>query len=162
MSQEELADILNYSFKNISKWENELAIPSYDILTEVAKIFNISINELMEEDLSLRNINKFKTSLIDNKNLNFELQQEFFKFLYTTSTCYLHKKIIIKDNNLYFENYSFLNKLLVILRKEVFDLNKLEFICNFFLNQLRFNGLISFYEITKNVNGNFIDIGYQM
>lgn len=89
MSQEELADILNYSFKNISKWENELAVPSYDILIEVAKIFNISVNELMEEDLSLRNINKFKTSLIDNKNLKFELQQEFFKFLYTTSTCYL-------------------------------------------------------------------------
>ena len=160
MSQEELANILNYSFKNVSKWENGLSIPSYDVLVEISKLFNISINELMEEDLSKLNNVKYKSDIISNKNLNLQFQKEIFDFLYTTSTCFNHKIIKFINNNIIFENYIPSSKIMMILRKEIFDLNQLSFLIDYVMKQLVFNGLITYYELVK--QDNIINIGYQI
>ncbi len=47
LSQKDLADMLNISNKAVSKWENAAAKPSLEILIELAKIFNITLDELL-------------------------------------------------------------------------------------------------------------------
>lgn len=160
MSQDELADILNYSFKNISKWENNQSIPSYDVLLEISKVFNISVKSLMEEDLSELDSVKYKTTLLSNNFIYPRLQKEIFNFLYTSSTCYVHKIIKFYDNNLIFENFLPSKDIMILLKKEATSLDKLIFIIDSVIKQLKFNGLISYYEIKK--EDNYIDIGYQI
>lgn len=47
LSQKELADELNISNKAISKWETGDAMPSLNVLIQLSKIFDISIDELI-------------------------------------------------------------------------------------------------------------------
>ena len=49
LTQLELAERLGYSDKNISKWENGLAIPSADILVELSAYFNVSVDYLLSK-----------------------------------------------------------------------------------------------------------------
>lgn len=51
LSQLELAKKLNYSNKNISKWENGDTTPSVFTLKEIAKLYGITIDDLLKEDL---------------------------------------------------------------------------------------------------------------
>ncbi len=46
MTQEELAKKLNISSQAVSKWEQKITSPDIALLPELAKIFNISIDEL--------------------------------------------------------------------------------------------------------------------
>ena len=46
MTQEELASKLNISTQAVSKWEQKVTSPDIMLLPEIAKIFNISIDEL--------------------------------------------------------------------------------------------------------------------
>lgn len=46
MTQEELASKLNISTQAVSKWEQKISSPDIMLLPEIAKIFNISIDEL--------------------------------------------------------------------------------------------------------------------
>jgi transcriptional regulator with XRE-family HTH domain len=46
MSQKELANILNVTPQTISKWENDLSEPGFQIITEMTNIFKISHDEL--------------------------------------------------------------------------------------------------------------------
>lgn len=46
MTQEELAKHLNVSSQAVSKWEQKITSPDIMLLPELAKIFNISIDEL--------------------------------------------------------------------------------------------------------------------
>ena len=48
-TQSELADKLNYSDKSISKWERGDSIPDIEMLCEVAKVFNVSLEYLTIE-----------------------------------------------------------------------------------------------------------------
>lgn len=50
LTQLELAEMLNYSDKTLSKWERAESIPDVITLKELAKIFNISVDELMGEE----------------------------------------------------------------------------------------------------------------
>ena len=46
MTQEELAKRLNISTQAVSKWEQKITSPDITLLPELARIFNISIDEL--------------------------------------------------------------------------------------------------------------------
>ncbi len=46
MTQEELAKYLNVSTQAVSKWEQKITSPDIMLLPEIAKIFNVSIDEL--------------------------------------------------------------------------------------------------------------------
>ncbi len=54
LSQKALAKKLNVSDKLISKWENNLAVPSVDYLKDMAKIFGVSILELLGEENDIK------------------------------------------------------------------------------------------------------------
>ena len=58
MTQDELASVCNVSFQAISKWENNLTSPDISLLPVIAKTFNISIDDLFNVDLSLREKNE--------------------------------------------------------------------------------------------------------
>ncbi len=52
MTQLELGDILGYSVKAISKWERGSSIPPVSVLSNIARFFKISIDELFREEKS--------------------------------------------------------------------------------------------------------------
>lgn len=49
LTQLELANMLNYSDKAISKWEHADSIPDITILKQIADLFNVSVDYLLEE-----------------------------------------------------------------------------------------------------------------
>jgi len=48
LTQQELADILIYSDKSISKWERGESTPDIEVLLKIAELFEVSINYLLE------------------------------------------------------------------------------------------------------------------
>jgi len=53
LTQEELADKLNISRQAITKWESALGMPDIENLNYISKLFNISIDELIKDDLEV-------------------------------------------------------------------------------------------------------------
>lgn len=51
MSQEDLANSLYVHRRTIAKWENNSSIPSIDMLVKLSSIFNISVDELLKDDV---------------------------------------------------------------------------------------------------------------
>lgn len=68
LSQQDLANKLNVSNKTISKWECGNSVPDIEILNSLAKIFNVSIDKLVNEQESTDSIvNIQETSRTKNK-----------------------------------------------------------------------------------------------
>ncbi|TPR39023.1 helix-turn-helix domain-containing protein [Apilactobacillus micheneri] len=56
-TQQELADQLHVTRQALSKWENNQSYPNLDILVNISKVLNISLNELLgEEDKMVKQI----------------------------------------------------------------------------------------------------------
>ena len=49
LTQIELAKLLSYSDKAISKWENGESVPSVDVLYRISKIYNVSLDFIVGE-----------------------------------------------------------------------------------------------------------------
>ena len=47
LSQEELADKLYVTRQALSKWENGTSVPSIDTLSQISKLFSVSVDELL-------------------------------------------------------------------------------------------------------------------
>ncbi len=75
LSQLELAKKLNYSNKNISKWENAETTPSIFVLNEIAKLYNIKVDDLLNENFieKQNNNNNKKLTLEGRKKTMFRL-----------------------------------------------------------------------------------------
>ena len=48
ITQEELAQVLNVSNRSISRWENGNTMPDFDLLIELARYYDISIDEIID------------------------------------------------------------------------------------------------------------------
>jgi len=67
LSQEQLADELGVSRQSVSKWESNQAYPEMDKVLQICKIFNLNIDELLNQDIkevneqkqTKNNINKY-------------------------------------------------------------------------------------------------------
>ena len=57
MSQAELGNLVNVSDKAVSKWETGKSKPGIDIMNKLSLIFNVKIEDLMEENKLNNNIN---------------------------------------------------------------------------------------------------------
>ena len=72
LSQEELAEKLGVTRQTISKWELEQTTPDMDKLSQIAKLFNVSVDELLNEadepikanQASDKNNNKKNTAIV--------------------------------------------------------------------------------------------------
>ena len=87
LSQEQLADKLGVSRQSVSKWESGLAYPEMDKVLQICKLFNLNIDELLNQDLkqveenkqSKSNINKFVDDFLDyiTKTINLFFSMSF-------------------------------------------------------------------------------------
>jgi len=59
LTQAELADILKFSDKSISKWETGMSYPSIDTLAEIAEFYNISLDDLCLRLIEEEKANQF-------------------------------------------------------------------------------------------------------
>lgn len=50
MTQEDLAKALGVSAQAVSKWENENSCPDISLLTKIADLFGVTVDELLRND----------------------------------------------------------------------------------------------------------------
>ena len=97
LTQQDLADLLNLSSKTISKWECGKGCPDISILNELCNILGISVTELLNGELGLKDDNNATiTESIKYYNNRFKRR---FKARSTYSRCisafrlfYLHHR----------------------------------------------------------------------
>ena len=58
LTQLELAERLNYSDKSISKWERAEAVPDVAVLKEIADLFGVSLDYMVEEEHKQKTMDK--------------------------------------------------------------------------------------------------------
>ena len=114
LSQEELASMLGVSRQAISKWERSESSPDTDNLIELAKIYNMTLDELLNGNDAIDLIVENKQNNIDNKenNINTNCQKhlkrnkkyEAFKdgitgaYIVLSTTCYITLGFVLKNN----------------------------------------------------------------
>ena len=57
-TQFELAEKLNYSDKSVSKWERAEAVPDVAVLKEIADLFGVTLDYMVEEEHKQKTIDK--------------------------------------------------------------------------------------------------------
>ncbi len=65
-SQEQLADLLDVSRQAVSKWESGLTYPEMDKLLTLCKIFNVSLDDLTNDEISKTNLREHKKNNFSN------------------------------------------------------------------------------------------------
>ena len=63
MTQSELDEKLSYSDKAVSKWERGESLPDIEILYEISKLYNVTIDELLSEEVKFNHTKKLKTKM---------------------------------------------------------------------------------------------------
>ena len=58
LTQKQLADALFVSDKTVSKWETGLTEPNIDMLKQISRYFDISVDDLLAKDLSIADMTK--------------------------------------------------------------------------------------------------------
>jgi len=69
ISQEQLAEQLGVSRQSVSKWESGTAYPEMDKLLQIAKLFNVNIDDLLNQDIKEVN-NEKQSKLAINKSID--------------------------------------------------------------------------------------------
>lgn len=92
LSQEQLAEKLGVSRQAISKWESEQAYPEMDKILSLANMFNLNIDDLLNND-----INEVKKEETSKNNIN-KYMDDFLNFISNTvkMICTLDLKTKIK------------------------------------------------------------------
>ncbi|MCH4169222.1 MAG: helix-turn-helix domain-containing protein [Streptococcaceae bacterium] len=69
LTQEKIADELHVSRQTISSWETGRSYPDIEKLIQLSNYFEISLDELLKEDVGMINDIKAKTELNENKKI---------------------------------------------------------------------------------------------
>ena len=106
-SQEELADKIHVTRQTLSKWENGLSVPDIDSLKQIASIFDISIQELVdgnaekiiENEVIIDQLSRINEQLIiSNKKSKERNRSVFIKLLFLVLVILLIVGILILKN----------------------------------------------------------------
>ena len=81
LSQEQLAEKLGVSRQSVSKWESNLAYPEMDKVLQICQMFNLNIDELLNQDIkdvketkeSKSNLNKFIDDFLNYITKTFDM-----------------------------------------------------------------------------------------
>jgi len=121
LSQQDLADKLNTTNFNISKWENNITTPDIYYLKSISKIFNITIDDLMNNRLTKKRPNYIRILLII-------IIIQFVFIIGIVIKNISNKKIII--NNLYSTNTDISLKGILVANNSVslIEINNIEYI----------------------------------
>ena len=67
-TQQELAEILNYSDKSISKWERGEGVPDIYILKQIAELYGVTVNDIIGMEVisneNVPQVNKHKNHVL--------------------------------------------------------------------------------------------------
>ena len=75
-TQEDLAKKLDISRQAVSKWETGMTIPDLEILLKISKLYNVTINNILEPNVQPQRITEFEQiSTIPEKELRKILKQ---------------------------------------------------------------------------------------
>ena len=168
ISQEEFAEILNTSRQAVSKWERNEAKPDIDKLILIAKLFNVSIDYLLNYEVDSTNIKALINTLKESyKNNNFTISINDIKTwcskypnnfeLYLSSSEYLYVAYINNNDDEYLElALLYINKAInqfIPEYSEIISLNDLHFgVVEIYLMQKKY-GLAKEYAEENNVYG---------
>ncbi|MCB5236554.1 MAG: helix-turn-helix transcriptional regulator [Niallia nealsonii] len=119
MSQQQLGEKLNISRQSISKWERGESYPSIELLIKISDIFDITLDELVKGDNSLK-----EKIIKDSQVLAYPRWKLFFDILLIIGL------------------FIVLGKLCILIGNKLFDLNIV-----FFRNSLLFNIVPFFMSI---------------
>jgi len=64
LTQAKLAELLNYSDKAVSKWERADGVPDIFILTKLAQLYHVSVNDLLTKKKKRRQVSFFRNRLV--------------------------------------------------------------------------------------------------
>ena len=70
LSQESLAEIMNVSRQAITKWESDEGLPDVSNLQELSKVFNLTVDYLLDNDNSLPSLSMKKELDKDKYEMN--------------------------------------------------------------------------------------------
>ncbi|MCP8714191.1 helix-turn-helix domain-containing protein [Staphylococcus arlettae] len=106
MTQEALAEYLNTTKTTISKWENATLYPDITILPKLARVFNISVDDLLNYSITMTDEEIKKVSISLSKMINRTSYEEYVSTVrdYYMSHC---------------NEFKFLNSLLGILANNI-------------------------------------------
>ena len=69
LTQKELADQLYVSFQTVSKWESDLNEPNLSTIRQIAKLFDCSLEYLINEDENQLRIEKSEVPVTEIKEV---------------------------------------------------------------------------------------------
>lgn len=58
ITQEQFAEVLGVSNRSISRWENGVTMPDFDLLIQIAKYFDVEIGEILDGERKTENMDK--------------------------------------------------------------------------------------------------------
>lgn len=96
LTLEEFADKLFVTRNSVSKWENDNVYPKSDTIKDIAKLLNISIEELFGEDISI-----YKTYKL-NKYKNYVSNILIFIIFLLVTILMPHIKLLSNQNVIYY------------------------------------------------------------
>ncbi len=70
MTQKQLADMLNVSFQAVSRWEQGVSLPSVDMIYEIARILETTVDYLLNGPLEERKVISYADGGLDVKKLH--------------------------------------------------------------------------------------------
>lgn len=117
LSQEELGYKLFVTRQSISLWENNQVQPSLENLMSLAKIFNVSVNEFLDEDVQI----------IETKEILFKAKTEYNKDVFKNINNII-KKIKVNTYFIFFAILFFMLSELIVI-----GFNSSIFLCNMLL-----------------------------
>ena len=85
LSQENLAEIMNVSRQAITKWETNEGLPDVSNLQELSKVFNLTIDYLLDDDNSLPALSMKKELNKDKYEMNEKGYRQILKDYYGES-----------------------------------------------------------------------------
>ena len=83
LSQESLAEIMNVSRQAITKWESDEGLPDVSNLQELSKVFNLTVDYLLDNDNSLPALSMKKELDKDKYEMNGKGYKQILKDYYT-------------------------------------------------------------------------------
>ena len=83
ITQEQLADKLNVSRQAVSKWESETAYPDTEKLIQISKLFKVSLDELINDNVdTTKNNTKKKINFMETFDVVFEAIRKTFSMFF--------------------------------------------------------------------------------
>ena len=69
MTQKDLAALLNISYQAVSKWEAGISLPTVEMLYDIAKILNMTVDGLLNEEAGAKRQITYMDTGLDTRKL---------------------------------------------------------------------------------------------